>query len=166
MKERKIEIEYQFAQLEELSQEEQNLVEKAIAATQNSYANYSHFYVGASCLLEDGSIVIGANQENAAFPSGLCAERTAVFAAQANHPELSIKTIAIAARNANGFLKDPISPMWSLPSGHPRNRRPLQATGTHSSLWHGGHLLLQKHQGPASFLFRRCQYEITTSADR
>ncbi len=67
MKERKIEIEYQFAQLEELSQEEQNLVEKAIAATQNSYANYSHFYVGASCLLEDGSIVIGANQENAAF---------------------------------------------------------------------------------------------------
>lgn len=110
MKERKIEIEYQFAQLEELSQEEQNLVEKAIAATQNSYANYSHFYVGASCLLEDGSIVIGANQENAAFPSGLCAERTAVFAAQANHPELSIKTIAIAARNANGFLKDPISP--------------------------------------------------------
>ena len=69
MKERKIEIEYQFAQLEELSQEEQNLVEKAIAATQNSYANYSHFYVGASCLLEDGSIVIGANQENAAFPS-------------------------------------------------------------------------------------------------
>ena len=110
MKERKIEIEYQFAQLEELSQEEQNLVKKAIAATQNSYANYSHFYVGASCLLEDGSIVIGANQENAAFPSGLCAERTAVFAAQANHPELSIKTIAIAARNANGFLKDPISP--------------------------------------------------------
>ena len=110
MKERKIEIEYQFTQLEELSQEEQNLVEKAIAATQNSYANYSHFYVGASCLLEDGSIVIGANQENAAFPSGLCAERTAVFAAQANHPELSIKTIAIAARNANGFLKDPISP--------------------------------------------------------
>ena len=63
MKERKIEIEYQFAQLEELSQEEQNLVEKAIAATQNSYANYSHFYVGASCLLEDGSIVIGANRK-------------------------------------------------------------------------------------------------------
>ena len=101
MKERKIEIEYQFTQLEELSQEEQNLVEKAIAATQNSYANYSHFYVGASCLLEDGSIVIGANQENAAFPSGLCAERTAVFAAQANHPELSIKTIAIEIGRAH-----------------------------------------------------------------
>ena len=110
MKERKIEIEYQFAQLEELSQEEQNLVEKAIAATQNSYANYSHFYVGASCLLEDGSIVIGANQENAAFPSGLCAERSAIFGAQSNYPEQAITTLAIAARNANGFLKSPISP--------------------------------------------------------
>ena len=110
MKERKIEIEYQFAQLEELSQEEQKLVEKAIAATQNSYANYSHFYVGASCLLEDGSIVIGANQENAAFPSGLCAERSAIFGAQSNYPEQAITTLAIAARNANGFLKSPISP--------------------------------------------------------
>ena len=110
MTERKIEIEYQFVQLSELSKEEQNLVKKAMAATSNSYANYSHFNVGAACLLEDGQVVIGANQENAAFPSGLCAERTAVFAAQANHPELSIKTIAIAAKNANGFLKDPISP--------------------------------------------------------
>ena len=110
MTERKIEIEYQFVQLSELSKEEQDLVEKAKAATSNSYANYSHFHVGAACLLEDGQVVIGANQENAAFPSGLCAERTAVFAAQANHPELSIKTIAIAAKNANGFLKDPISP--------------------------------------------------------
>ena len=110
MKERKIEIEYQFAQLEELSQEEQNLVEKAIAATQNSYANYSHFYVGASCLLEDGSIVIGANQENAAFPSGLCAERTAIFAAQAQHPQLATTTLAIAARNDNGLMAKPVSP--------------------------------------------------------
>ena len=110
MKEKKIEIAYQFAQLSELSEEEQTLVKKAKTATQNSYANYSHFHVGAACLLEDGSIVIGANQENAAFPSGLCAERTAVFAAQANHPELAIKTIAIAANNEKGFLKDPISP--------------------------------------------------------
>ena len=110
MKEKKIEIAYQFAQLSELSEEEQTLVKKAKTATQNSYANYSHFHVGAACLLEDGSIVIGANQENAAFPSGLCAERTAVFAAQANHPELAIKTIAIAANTEKGFLKDPISP--------------------------------------------------------
>lgn len=110
MKERKIEIEYKFAQLEELNEEERTLVEKAIFATNNSYANYSHFHVGAACLLADGRIVIGANQENAAFPSGLCAERSAVFAAQSNYPELAIQAIAIAAKNENGFLKDPISP--------------------------------------------------------
>lgn len=110
MTKRTITIEYQFAQLSELSEEEQTLIEKAKMATHNSYANYSHFNVGAACLLDDGQIIIGANQENAAFPSGLCAERTAVFAAQANHPELSIKTLAIAAKNENGFLKDPISP--------------------------------------------------------
>lgn len=110
MKERTIKIEYLFAQLSELSEVERTLVEKAIMATQNSYANYSHFNVGAACLLADGRIVIGANQENAAFPSGLCAERTAVFAAQANYPEQAITTIAIAAKNEHGFLKDPISP--------------------------------------------------------
>lgn len=110
MKEKTIEIQYQFAQFEELDETERQLVNKAIAATQNSYANYSRFYVGAACLLADGRIVIGANQENAAFPSGLCAERTAVFAAQANYPEQAITTIAIAARNEKGFLKDPISP--------------------------------------------------------
>lgn len=95
---------------QELTTEEQQLVDRALQASYHSFAPYSHFHVGAAVLLENGITVIGANQENAAFPSGLCAERTAVFAAQANHPELSIKTIAIAARNANGFLKDPISP--------------------------------------------------------
>ena len=110
MKERTIKIEYQFAQLSELSEEEKTLVAKAITATQNSYADYSHFHVGAACLLADGRIVIGANQENAAFPSGLCAERSAVFAAQSNYPEQAINTIAIAAKNEQGFLKDPISP--------------------------------------------------------
>jgi len=66
--------------------------------------------VGAACLLADGRIVIGANQENAAFPSGLCAERSAIFAAQSNYPEQPITTLAIAARNEHGFLKSPISP--------------------------------------------------------
>lgn len=103
-------ITYHLAQFEELSQEEQQLVSQAIDATNNSYANYSHFYVGAACLLEDGRIVIGANQENAAFPSGLCAERTAIFGAQANYPDQPIKTLAIAARNEKGRLKTPISP--------------------------------------------------------
>lgn len=103
-------INYQLAQMDELSQEEQTLVQKAIDATQNSYARYSHFCVGAACLLKNGEIVIGANQENAAFPSGLCAERTAIFAAQANYPDQPILTLAIAAKNENGLLKTPISP--------------------------------------------------------
>ena len=99
-----------MVQPNELPSAEQALVQKAINATNNSYARYSHFHVGAACLLANGEIVIGANQENAAFPSGLCAERTAIFAAQANHPDQPITTLAIAARNDNGLLKDPISP--------------------------------------------------------
>jgi cytidine deaminase len=82
MKEQNLNIRYMVAQLSELSQQEQELVNKAKAATNNAYANYSHFYVGAALLLGDGRIVIGANQENAAFPSGLCAERSAIFGAQ------------------------------------------------------------------------------------
>ena len=110
MKEQTLNINYQIAQLSELNETEQTLIRKAMEATHNSYANYSHFYVGAACLLADGRIVIGANQENAAFPSGLCAERSAIFGAQSNYPEQAITTLAIAARNANGFLKSPISP--------------------------------------------------------
>lgn len=103
-------INYLLVQLDELTPTEQALVQKAIDATQNSYARYSNFHVGAACLLENGEVVIGANQENAAFPSGLCAERTAIFAAQANHPDQPITTLAIAARNVNGLLNSPISP--------------------------------------------------------
>lgn len=103
-------IEYQSARLEELPREEQDLISDAIKATDNSYANYSHFHVGAAVRLADGSIVIGANQENAAFPSGLCAERSAIFAAQSQRPEQAIITLAIAARNTNGLLKQPITP--------------------------------------------------------
>ncbi len=110
MKEQTLNIQYQVVQLDELSDIEQQLVKKAMEATNNSYANYSHFHVGAACLLADGRIVIGANQENAAFPSGLCAERSAIFGAQSNYPEQAITTLAIAARNENGFLKSPISP--------------------------------------------------------
>ena len=110
MKEQNLNIRYMVVQLSELSQQEQELVNRAKAATSNAYANYRHFYVGAALLLGDGRIVIGANQENAAFPSGLCAERSAIFGAQSNYPDQPILTLAIAARNGNGFLKSPISP--------------------------------------------------------
>ncbi|MBQ9637511.1 MAG: cytidine deaminase [Prevotella sp.] len=106
----KIEINMQFCQPNELTAEEWELVQQAIRATDNAYARYSHFHVGAALRLTDGSIVIGANQENAAFPSGLCAERTAIFAAQAQRPEEAITSLAIAARNDNGLMADPITP--------------------------------------------------------
>lgn len=105
-----INISIESFQLDELSQQDQELVQAAIEATKNAYANYSRFYVGAALRLENGKMVIGANQENAAFPSGLCAERTAVFAAQANYPDSPIETLAIAGRNEKGVLPNPITP--------------------------------------------------------
>lgn len=105
-----INISIESYQLGELSPQDQELIRAAIEATKNAYANYSRFYVGAALRLENGQMVIGANQENAAFPSGLCAERTAVFAAQANYPDSPIETLAIAGRNEKGVLPNPITP--------------------------------------------------------
>lgn len=105
-----INIQYAFCSMDELSQEDRQLVEKAIEATQNSYAPYSHFYVGAALRLDTGDIVIGANQENASFPAGCCAERSAIFAAQSHRPQNAICAIAIAARNENGLLHKPVTP--------------------------------------------------------
>lgn len=110
MKELDINIKIKVCAMDELTPADHELVERAIKATDNAYAEYSHFYVGAALRLSDNTIVTGANQENAAFPSGLCAERTAIFAAQANYPDKSITTLAIAARNDNGLMKQPISP--------------------------------------------------------
>ena len=108
-----INIRIQFCQKDELQQEDEELIDCAIKATNNSYARYSNFHVGAALRLEDGRVVIGANQENAAFPSGLCAERSAIFAAQSQWPEQAITTIAIAARNAGGLLREPVTPCGS-----------------------------------------------------
>ena len=98
-------------QMSELSDEERSLVEQAIEATNRSYAPYSHFHVGAALRLRNGATFIGCNQENAAFPAGLCAERTALFAAGANYPEEPVCMLAIAARDAQGeLLEEPVSP--------------------------------------------------------
>lgn len=94
----------------ELSEEDRELVEAAKQATNGSYAPYSKFLVGAAARLQDGCIVTGANQENAAYPSGLCAERTALFAAGAQHPDQPVVSLAIAARKGKRFLSQPISP--------------------------------------------------------
>jgi cytidine deaminase len=110
MKEINLDAKIQFCQMEELSEDDQRLVNKAIEATRNSYAPYSNFHVGACLRTADGMEMIGANQENAAFPSGLCAERSAIFAAQSQHPESAIVALPIAARNEEGLMATPVSP--------------------------------------------------------
>ncbi|MCR4603014.1 MAG: cytidine deaminase [Prevotella sp.] len=98
-------------QIEELTTAEQQLLSRAIEATDNSYARYSHFHVGAALLLANGVTLPGCNQENAAFPAGLCAERSALFAAGAQYPDVAPKMLAIAARDTTGELTDePVSP--------------------------------------------------------
>ena len=99
-----------FGTFDELSADDQHLIQTAIAATENSYSPYSRFQVGAALRLANGKEVMGANQENAAFPSGLCAERSAIFAAQSNYPDQPITALAIAARNEYGLMHDPIVP--------------------------------------------------------
>lgn len=99
-----------LCQMEELAEEDKVLVETAIQATDNSYSPYSKFRVGAAVRLEGGKVIKGANQENAAFSVTICAERSAIFAAQANYPDKAILSIAIAARNGDGFTQEPISP--------------------------------------------------------
>ncbi len=94
----------------ELSDADQTLFREAREATRTSYSPYSNFCVGAALRLEDGTIVWGSNQENAAFPSGLCAERTAVFTAAVQHPGKRIDTIAIVACPAESRQFVPISP--------------------------------------------------------
>ena len=102
------------AKLEELSDSERKVIEVAKESTYNSYAPYSHFHVGAAILLKNGTIVPGCNQENAAFPSGLCAERSALFAAGAQYPDQPVLMLAIAVRHNKGeFLEEPASPCGS-----------------------------------------------------
>ena len=96
---------------DELSPEERTLVDEAREATSRSYAPYSKFRVGAAIRLDNGIIVPGSNQENVAFPSGTCAERSACFYAHARYPEAKFKMIAIAARGTDGeFIAEPVAP--------------------------------------------------------
>lgn len=91
-------------QMEELTADEQHLVQLAIETTSRSYAPYSRFRVGAAVRLGNGVELCGSNQENAAYPSGLCAERTALFYAGAQYPEQPVRMLAIAARGTDGEL--------------------------------------------------------------
>ena len=102
------------AQMSELTDAERSLVEQAIEATNRSYAPYSNFSVGAAILLKNGTTIMGCNQENAAFPSGICAERSAIFAAGAQYPDQPVRMLAIAARGTHGDLEEePVGPCGS-----------------------------------------------------
>ena len=111
MKQLSITTAIKVAKHEELSEQDRALVDAAREATHRSYAPYSHFNVGAAIALDNGEIVTGANQENVAYPSGTCAERTACFYAHARYPDARFTTIAIAARGTDGNeVANPIAP--------------------------------------------------------
>ena len=100
----------EYASLEELPAQDRLLADAAIEAVTLSYAPYSNFNVGAAVMFEDGEIVKGANQENAAYPSGLCAERTALFYASASRPDKAMTAIAIAAGQNGKLCESPATP--------------------------------------------------------
>lgn len=99
-----------FASENDLNSDEQELMNKAKKAAENAYAPYSNFQVGAALLLENGEVVTGNNQENAAYPSGLCAERVAIFHASSIYPEIKVKTIAITCITKENKTEKPITP--------------------------------------------------------
>jgi cytidine deaminase len=102
-----------FETLEELPIQDQNLMHQAVIARKKAYAPYSQFRVGAALLLDNGQVILGSNQENAAYPSGLCAERVAVFYAGANYPDAKILKIAITATSDVKVNTMPIPPCGS-----------------------------------------------------
>ena len=103
----------EFLSIQELSKEDQVLIAKAEEAATLAYAPYSKFNVGAAVLLSSGEIVIGNNQENAAYPSGLCAERVAIFAASSKYPKTPILSIAITAQSDLISVGELLSPCGS-----------------------------------------------------
>lgn len=106
-------VTYEYNSVAELSKEEQILIQESKDVVKNAYAPYSKFQVGAAVLLENGEIITGTNQENAAYPSGLCAERVAVFYANSKFPDIPVKAIAVTAFTNNNFVKTPIPPCGS-----------------------------------------------------
>ncbi|MBR5906355.1 MAG: cytidine deaminase [Bacteroidales bacterium] len=111
MIEQEIKVKYQeFASIDELNAEDRELAHAAIEGMQGSYAPYSHFNVGAAVRMTNGQIVRGANQENAAFPSGICAERTAMFAASAKYPDKEMVSIALAGGVYGRITDEPATP--------------------------------------------------------
>lgn len=110
MKQLSITMNVKVCSLQELSVDEQRLVAHAKEASQRSYSPYSHFQVGTSLLLADGTVLTGSNQENAAYPSGMCAERIVLYYAGSQYPNIPIKTMAIASFIDGRFTRRPCPP--------------------------------------------------------
>lgn len=105
---------YEYKSADELPAEDRELVMEAREAAKKAYAPYSRFHVGAALLLDNGEIFSGNNQENAAYPAGLCAERVALFYANATFPNEAVKTLAVTAANHEGIVDDgPVKPCGS-----------------------------------------------------
>ncbi|MFN2394518.1 MAG: cytidine deaminase [Bacteroidales bacterium] len=110
---KKVDISIKLTEVEnidELSSSEQELIQISRQMTTQAYAPYSGFYVGAAVLLENGKIITGSNQENAAYPSGLCAERVAVFASSAQYPDVKIRAVAISGNARSHNITHPVTP--------------------------------------------------------
>ena len=110
MKQREITIQYTEYASDELSEIQSHLMSQSVKAQESSHSPYSNFRVGAAILLESGEIVLGSNQENAAYPSGLCAERVAIYTCGSNHPSKKISAIAITASTSEFDIKDVLAP--------------------------------------------------------
>lgn len=111
MKRKNLVIEYEeYLGKEELSNEDSLLLERAAQAAEGAYAPYSNFHVGAALLLDNGEIITASNQENAAYPSGLCAERVAIFYAHAKYPKASIVSLAVTASVGGKQCETPTYP--------------------------------------------------------
>lgn len=104
---------FEFQNIEELPENDQKLLLEARKITAKAYAPYSGFHVGAAVLLGNGEIVAGNNQENSAYPSGLCAERVALFYANANYPDSEVKSIAVSAQKNKILVDDSVKPCGS-----------------------------------------------------
>ncbi len=102
-----------YENVEELSRADASLLEVAKKSLEDAYAPYSKFKVGAALRLKNGKIIIGSNQENAAFPVTLCAERVAIFAAASQYPNEAIEAIAITAKSGSHLVNKPVTPCGS-----------------------------------------------------
>lgn len=141
MQEKELKISYSILNIEELNSQEKELISKARKAVEGSYSPYSCFRVGAAVLLDNGKIVKGANQENVAYPSGLCAERVCMFTAKSENPNSEIIALAITSQNQRGERQE------TFPCGACLQVAAEYERGQKNKL----HLLVQKNEDEVYF---------------